>query len=361
MHDFQPDYYLDTIIRRIQIRHIPYVVDWELTYKCNLKCTHCYVVPDCAGRELSLEECKRILDQLAAEGCLFLLFTGGEILLRSDFFDIALYARKKGFALTLFTNGTLITPNVADRIKDLCPLSVGISIYGSTTVTHEAITQVPGSFDKSIGAIKLLRKRGIRTRFKSPLMRNTISEYDQMRTLAKELDAEFKCDTIIIPKQDGSKTPLAHQLTDDEVRDIFMKGPLEVPHKKRRDDVPLCGAGVTALSINPYGEVSGCIRLNNFNIVAGDLRCETLSDIWRGSRVFSKLRSATFLNLDKCADCDIAFYCTYCPALALMDGVDFPGPSTVLCRQARIMKEVVEKKGIIGEQSVMTPHCEEIW
>lgn len=360
MFDSQQDYY-EEIVRKITARNILYAAELELTYKCNLRCAHCYIVPGSTRRELTLEEWKLILDQLVAEGCLLLLFTGGEILTRSDFFDIAVYARKKGFGLVLFTNGTLITPDIADRIRDLYPRAVGISIYGATATTHEAITQIPGSFEESITALKLLRKGGIRTQFKSPLMRRTVGEYDQMRVLAEDLGAEFRYDTIILPKRDGSMSSLGYQLTDDEVRHILRKHVSEVSEEIQRADAPLCGAGVASASINPYGEVSACIRFNNFGVKAGNLMRESLSHIWKNSELFSMLRSATFSGLHECADCDLVPYCAYCPALALMDGGDFPGPSKVLCRLARIRKEVVVKERVVGDQRVMTPNCKETW
>ena len=305
MCDVEQDYY-EEFERKIRAHNVLYVADLEVTYKCNLRCLHCYVVPDNTKRELSLEECKLILDQLAAEGCLLLLLTGGEILTRTDFFDIATYARKKGFALTLFTNGTLITPDIADRIKGLYPRGVGISIYGATAGTHEAITQVPGSFDKSINALKLLRKRGIRTRFTSVLMRSTVGEYEQMRALAEELGAEFKYDTIVLPKQDGSRDSVAYQPTDDDLRHVFAKRSSPAPKDIDCADAPVCGAGVNAISINPYGEVSPCIRFNILGVKAGDLRRESLNHIWKDSEIFSTLRSATFSGLDKCADSEIS-------------------------------------------------------
>ncbi len=210
------------IVKKTWDQHIPFIAQWEITYKCNLRCVHCYITPDHTKKELSLEECQSILDQLAAESCLFIIFTGGELLTRSDFFDIAQYARKKGFAIRLFTNGTLITPEIADRIKDLRPIYVGISIYATTPATHEAVTQVAGSFDKSINALELLRERGVKTVIKCPLMKGTVHEFDQVKRLAEDFGAEFQYGTTISPKDDGSKGPLAYRLTDDDLRWILM-------------------------------------------------------------------------------------------------------------------------------------------
>ena len=121
-----PDRY-EAIVRKTLDKCIPFKVDWEITYRCNLRCSHCYQTGASGEKELTTEEIYSALDELADLGCLYLTFTGGEILLREDLFDIAKYARKKEFAIRLFTNGTLIDEKVADKIKNLSPLSVEIS------------------------------------------------------------------------------------------------------------------------------------------------------------------------------------------------------------------------------------------
>lgn len=339
----------EKVLRKVWDQHVPFITLWELTYKCNLKCVHCYTVTDHEKRELTLEECRPILDQLAAEGCLFIIFTGGEILLRSDFFDIAQYARQKGFAIRLFTNGTLITPEVADRIQELQPIHVAISVYGATPDTHEAVTLVAGSFEKSLNALRLLRERGVRTVVKCPLMKNTIDEFDQAEMLAEDLGAEFTYDITIVPKNDGSKVSLAYRLTEDGLRQVFGKKLEQRPRNRPSDDSHLCGAGLNSLTINPYGEVFPCVQ---FRIKAGDLRQKHLHDIWRGSEIFLALRSTTFSDLSICSSCDLAPYCVSCPGVALLEDGDWLGPSSIACREARIRKEVLEQKGMISNEAV---------
>jgi len=101
--------YFKVLEERALDRCVPLRAIVELTYRCNLRCVHCYTVGRAGERELGTEEVRGILDQLAGEGCLYLTFTGGEILLREDFFALAAYARRKRFALRLFTNGSFLT------------------------------------------------------------------------------------------------------------------------------------------------------------------------------------------------------------------------------------------------------------
>ena len=130
-------------------KRIPISGSIELTQRCNNQCIHCYnnlSIGDqnARGEELTLGEYRRILDEIAAAGCLWLLLTGGEIFIRKDFLDIYTYARQKGFLITLFTNGTLIDHEVADQLAQLPPFSIEITIYGHSKQTYESITKIPG-------------------------------------------------------------------------------------------------------------------------------------------------------------------------------------------------------------------------
>ena len=118
-------------------RRIPIEGTLETTYRCNLDCAHCYVNQPAGSREerareLSLDRLKALVDEIVAEGCLFVLFTGGEVLVRPDFPELYLYTRSKGLLATIFTNGTLVTEGIADLLAEHRPDRVEISLYGMT-------------------------------------------------------------------------------------------------------------------------------------------------------------------------------------------------------------------------------------
>lgn len=146
---------------RIVQRHVPSSATIEVSHRCPLECVHCYNnLPmsdvDAMRAELSYDEHCRMLDELAEAGCLWLLFTGGEIFARKDFLDIYTYAKKKGFLITLFTNGNLITPKIADYLVEWRPFSIEITLYGATRETYERLTGLPGSYDRCMRGIGLL-------------------------------------------------------------------------------------------------------------------------------------------------------------------------------------------------------------
>ena len=119
-----------------------FLAHWELTYSCNLKCRHCYVSKDLGRQEFGLDKAKEVINQLRELGCLYLVFSGGEIFCRKDFFEIASYARDQGFALRLMTNATKINQANIEKIAALLPLAVEISVYAASSQVHDLITGV---------------------------------------------------------------------------------------------------------------------------------------------------------------------------------------------------------------------------
>lgn len=336
------DYY-QRLMKKTMDEEIPFSVVWELTDKCNLRCAHCYVVPDYKREELSLSEIKTILDQLARAGCLYLIFTGGEIFTRDDFFDISRYARRKGFGLRLLTNGTLLTAETADELKDIQPLSVEISLYGLSPSVHEAITRVPGSYSKTIRAFKLLKERKIKAVIKSPLMRKNIGEFDRLKRFAEEAGSGFVFDFNISARDNGCTTPHKFRLSDSNLRQFFSQK-VELSRGRRaeiKDDTPTCNAGLNMAFISPYGEVHPCLAIRER---CGDLRKERFSQIWEKSQVLSETRSIRFSDLSECLDCRLLRYCDRCQGTALLEDGDILSPSKAACRIAEIHESVLKEK-----------------
>jgi radical SAM protein with 4Fe4S-binding SPASM domain len=329
------------IFRKTMNRKIPFTVHWELTNKCNLKCVHCYIVPEPKKKELNFKKMKSILDQLSRQGCLYLVFSGGEIFTRQDFFDIAGYARKKGFALRLLTNGTLINVKAANQIKKISPLSVEMSLYGTSPGIHEAITQTKGSFAQTIQAFKLLKERGIKTVVKSSLMRENLGEFAGLQKLAQKLGANFVYDPTIVARNDRSKDVLRYKLQEGDLKDFFSaqvklskREPVEMPDNSR-----ICNAGLNILSISAYGQAYPCVAIRK---ECGDLSRESFAVVWR-SAALSKIRAIRFSDLWKCKGCGLLSYCDRCPGLADLEDDDILGPSTAACQLAKVRQGILEE------------------
>ncbi len=329
--------------------NVPLNVLFELTYRCNLRCGHCYNA-DSGEKELSYYEVKDIVEQLAAENCLFLTFTGGEALVREDFLDIARCARRMGFALKLFTNGSLIDEGIARELAGLKPVHVGISIYGADAAVHDRLTGVPGSFHRSLHALRILHDYGVLTMLKCLLMKENIAQLDAIMFLAAEVGAILQLDPVVNPKNDGNRGPLQHEVNEAALYRLF-SNEKDWP-KKPKDSLAqpsrslLCRAGIDTCSISPGGEVYPCVALP---VPLGNLREQSFAKVWHGARA-REMRKFRLSDLQQCVSCPDLDYCTRCWGLAAVESGNHLGPSYLNCRIARIRHRISEERGANNSQ-----------
>ncbi len=328
----------------------PMQVSIEVTRRCPLECQHCYNnLPmgdqDARSREMTKEEHFKMLDELVEMGCFWLLYTGGEIFARKDFLEIYTYAKQKGFLITLFTNGTLINERIADYLLEFPPFAIEITLYGRTKETYEALTQIPGSYEKCLRGIKLLRDRGLPLKLKTVATSINKHEISAMRQFAEEdLDVEFKFDGQINPRIDCSQSPLAVRLTPEEVVALDMHAPKGVteyrklvmhdlanPRIKQGGTVYSCGGGVNAFAVNAYGEMSICVISQQETF---DVRQAGLRGTWENS--LREVRSRERTRVTKCAECRIKSLCGMCPANGDMENGDKESPVEFLCHVAHL-------------------------
>lgn len=331
------------LLARAQRRRQLISVHWELTHRCNERCSHCYLdvlrPGDSVPGELTTGECLGVIDQLATIGVLNLSFSGGEVLTRPDFFVIAEYAQRTHFVLRVFTNGLKITPEVADRLAGLHPYAVEISLYGVDASTHDGITRVPGSFERTTNAFRLLHERNVRTMMKTPLMHDNVHQFDQMVEFAQKLGARPRIDQTLTPKVNGDLAPLRHRMTEDDQL-AFMRRTLDPAHWPHAlsEDGPTCGIGQSGLVIDPYGNVFPCVEVR---LCAGSVRQQTLEAIWRESSVWKEVLALKRSNLPVCRECTLAGWCLRCHGGALNETKDLRGISPAHCAAARLRKFVL--------------------
>ena len=274
-------------------KNIPLLCTFELTQNCNQRCVHCYL---CMGQnkrlgELSTRQVKQILAQLARAGTLYLTFTGGEIFLRKDIIELCAAARGLSFDLRLFTNGTLLTETTVRELAALNITALEISVYGKKS-THDSITCLPGSFDKSIAAIRLAREYGIAVSLKTPLMKDNFSDYRYLQKLAVRLGAVMKTDPVIVPANDGGN--LAAIICD--------------------------------------GTLYPCLQLP---LVFGNLKKNSFAKLWNSDEA-KDFRKITDCDLVECSSCKLSSFCQRCPGLALIENGSLLGPSKTSCEIAQL-------------------------
>jgi AdoMet-dependent heme synthase len=321
-------------------RVIPLNVQLDLTYRCNERCIHCYLDHHDHG-EMTTAEIKDLLDQMAAAGVFYLTISGGEIMMRRDFFEILEHARLRTFCIKLKTNGILIRSKEADRIKALGVESVQISIYSHIPEVHDAITKLPGSLKQSIEAVRLLRAAGIQVSMANVLMAQNVNDYEGVRALAAELDATFRMDPTITPMMDGDRSILSLNVDEAALREVFRNeslvgenieescAPPVKPGEEDMDQLP-CSAGHTACYVSPYGDVYPCVQ---FPLPSGNVRQMKFVDIWRDSPQLNEVRSITLGDMPTCSKCTHGVTCTRCPGLAYLEG-NMRGPSYQDCEKS---------------------------
>ncbi len=335
---------------------VPLSVQLDLTYRCNERCVHCYVDHDDHG-EMTTTEIKKLLDELAAAGVFFLTMSGGEILLRKDFFEILEYARALLFSVKLKTNAVMIRERQAKRIRSLGVQSVQISIYSHRPEVHDAITKVPGSLKRSLQAIRLLKAHGLNVTIADVLMLQNLQDYPGVRALAAELGVLFTIDPTITPKMDGDRSILDLNVDRTALgrvfRDEALVGSVEEfcrPPKEADDDDldgQPCSAGHTACYVSPYGDVYPCVQ---FPLPSGNVRRTPFLEIWRRSEQLNEVRSITLRDLPSCSKCVHGATCTRCPGLAYMEG-NMRGPSSQDCEKSFVRTGIPSKNLLSREPS----------
>jgi len=319
--------------------NIPLSVQLDLTYRCNERCVHCYLDHDDHG-EMTTAEIKDLLDQMADAGVFYLTISGGEILMRRDFFEILEHARLRTFCIKLKTNGVLIREKEAERLRALGVESVQISIYSHRPEVHDAITKMPGSFRQSIEAVRFLRQQGLLVTLATVLMVPNAADYKSVKALAAELDAKFLIDPTVTPMMDGDRSILKLNVDQAALQGVFRDGALvgnveefcAPPPSVDEDalDALPCSAGHTACYVSPYGDVYPCVQ---FPLPSGNVRRTKFVEIWRDSPQLKEVRSIRLRDMPTCSKCTHGVTCTRCPGLAYLEG-NMRGPSHQDCEKS---------------------------
>ncbi len=326
---------------RVSADRTPLDGSLELTFRCNLRCAHCYVSEPSGDRrsrekELTASEIRRITNEVVDRGCLWMLLTGGEPLLRSDLREIYLYMKRRGLLVTLFTNGTAITPRIADLFAEWPPLVVEVSIYGSSPEVYERVTGVSGSFRRCIRGIELLLDRKVRMRLKTVPITSNYTDMDGMRALAAGYGLDFEWDPLVNCRLDGSAKPAGARLRPEQILALEQRDSkrasafrLEFGKASRiapRDELITCGAYLHAFHIDPYGQLVPCMLLRE---PAYNLRTGSFREGWE--KHFPAMRKRTRTRSMACDACDLHSACDQCVGWAVLENGDPESPVPFLC------------------------------
>ncbi len=352
--------YMAEFVTKAERLHIPLTGSLELTHRCNLDCVHCYLGPR-AGREalgdseIGAARMHLLIDEITEAGCLNLLITGGEPLLREDFPEIYRHAKENGLLVTVFTNGTIITDDITGLFCDLPPLEVEISVYGATAPVYESITRVRGSFERCMEGIRSLLDRGIRVNLKTILMTMNRHEYAAIENIARELGVRFRFDAAVSPRLDGDNGPLSLRVSPEEAieNEISGSGKAQTWTKffEKYKDCTLgaelygCGAGLSLFHVDPFGQLSPCMMALD---IKHDISAAGFSAGWKNitPRIRDKKAGTDF----GCKGCLKINFCGYCPGFFRLENGREDAPSEYLCRMGGLRFEYVQNM-MKGDQS----------
>lgn len=325
------------LVKLFYRRRAPLRTIFELTYRCNFKCIHCYNSNEQkeakSQDELKTKEVFAILRQLKDLGGLYIGFTGGEIFLRQDIFDILWFAKRLGFQIIILTNSSFIDEKIADELKRLAPNKVDITVHALDKEIFDKITQVQGSGERVFRSIDLLYQRNVRLGLKSCGMQENKDELVRVSQFARSLNVLYRLDGEICPRLDRSKTPLKHLFSAEEAYHLrklcypeaFAKNDAKVMLRKTRKlrgrnlkRIFNCSVGYASVNINPYGELNLCIMIDypRYKILKG-----SLAEGWENLKDF-----VDGINPPKdwqCRTCSLLKYCSWCPAKGYLEDGNF--------------------------------------
>lgn len=307
------------------------IVSWMTTNQCNLKCVHCYQdAEERQERELSTEEGKKMIDEIAKAGFKIMIFSGGEPLLRPDIFDLVAHAASRGLRPVFGTNGTLITKDVAARLKECGAMAMGISVDSLDPAKHDKFRGLPDAYDLTMRGIEACKKAGLPFQLHTTVVDWNRGEVCAITDFAQEIGAIAHYIFFLIPVGRGvyiQETSLEVLENEALLKDIMLKS-AEVSIDVKPTCAPQftrvakqlgietrftrgCLAGLTYCVIGSEGIVRPCAYMTE---EAGDVRTTPFDEIWKSSSVFEKLRTEEYGGA--CGTCDYKQGCGGCRARA---------------------------------------------
>ncbi len=337
--------------RRAALIHQPVSGVFELTERCNLSCQMCYVrhsARDLAQRakELSAAEWLRLAHDAADNGMVFLLLTGGEVFLRPDFFEIYTPLTRMGLILTIFTNGTLITDKIAQRLAEAPPSLTEITLYGATAATYETVTGLVGSYARCCAGIEALLKHRVPFGLKTTITRHNVGELEAMQQMARNWGVSFAGAWMLSKRRDGNHSEVEDcrlsaqecvnlEATDRISADEWVESAFR-DSSLNKDSNFNCQAGKTAFVINSSGEMNPCLSLSQPAVRPLEIGFRAA---WEGLQRFV---GGTPPPETTCRTCDTRSYCPRCPAWSAMETGTLTEAVPYLCDIARLRKEHYE-------------------
>ena len=334
-------------------------VMFELTYRCSEKCIHCYnegatrndeeISTRGDREELTLDDYKRIIDELYEQGLMKVCLTGGDPFSKSFAWNLIDYLYNKGIAFDIFTNGQKIVNDV-ERLANYYPRLVGVSIYSGIAEVHDYITRIKGSWEKSMDVVRQLSALCVPMNIKCCVMRPNVKSYYLVADIARQYGAVPQFEVSLTDSIEGDKCVSKYLRMTKEQLEVVLRDdniPLyvgkEAPNyggqSKLMNQNP-CGAGGNSLCITPEGNVIPCCA---FHTLFGNLKDDSISNILNNSKELSYWRGLTLNDYEECGRYDYCAYCNLCPGNNFIEHGTPLKASEVNCFMAKTRYELAQK------------------
>ncbi len=351
-----------------KLANTPMVGELELTFACPIHCDYCYT--DCYNKkseiekQLSFEEVVRILDIMRKEGCLWLLLTGGDPMMRRDFFEIYDTAKSKGFFVTIFASGLLFDERAVKHLKKNPPFSIEVTIMGSNEEVYESISQVKGSWKRFLAGVRRVMDAGLPLKLKTIVCKQNYHDLENIENLLKSWGKEFSPGTTLFARLNGDKHPTTLRISPEQVLQVqerfghhdFEETPRSSqeaiePYTEPNDHLFKCGAGYDTFRIDPNGRMIFCTTLREPSF---DLRHN--DDFNAGfKKMFREITSMTFQTDSKCRTCTMTHICKKCAGKGLLENGDREKHIDYFCELSTLTAQKLAQEKEFREMSYARP------
>lgn len=325
---------------------IPFTAGIELTPYCNYSCIHCYATPNRMKKQLSNYQIKKIIDILVDNGTIEIFFTGGDPLIREDFKDIYIYAKKKGLMVSVLTNASMLNQELCDMFKEYPLEELSITMYGYTKETFEKVTGLKGSYQKFMNAIELIKKNNINCELKAIGMRQNFNEIKKIIEFGRSNGFRIVFGFDIRPMNNYNKKPIDLRISSDEainfeINDsdridfwkLVAKGSIglrdEIKQRRKENYLYTCDIAKQFVFINCEGKMQGCVKAVTYQY---DLIKDF--DFKTGWEYLGKIRDLKASEKFKCNSCEYFEVCEQCTENQILENRDADNPVDFYCKSA---------------------------
>ncbi|MBE6367515.1 MAG: radical SAM protein [Lentisphaerae bacterium] len=320
--------------------HIPCEFHIDLTSACTERCVHCYI-PEYKNRFLDFDLIKKALSEYKAMGGLTVHLSGGECMLHPDFDKILRFCKAENINIIILSNMTLCDDERIKLLKEIDPQFINVSLYSMDLAVHDSITQLPGSWQRTMNAILKCQENGVHIRLAAPALKENKDSFPALAEFARKHNMHLVPDTDIFPQCDHNDSNMEHALSPGELEELLAGNPeifyKQYPSENPLSDAKVCDVGQARICLDSQGNYYPCDGTHG--LVLGNVRENTLAEVWHGEKM-NALRKLTNQDFPTCVSCENRRFCKVCPAHNFNSTGNILQHSPVKCAWAAVKKKI---------------------